>query len=744
MSERSRDASPVRSEAVLLAAMLLAPLVLRGALLAHAEAGPGLADLRGVVADLAAGALFAGVAALAARAARPAAAAVAALWSLLCYADYEHVRALGANAALAHAGFLADETFREGSALAPSAPVVLGALVAGAALLAAWGGRRGSPRPRLRSFAFVAGVALALLLVWPNAPEAVAWRQSHALWQNLGSLRTGALLPPAGSGRPLPRDLSGPPRFELGRADRNVLLVVVEGLSGAYLEPVAAANGRSPPFPMPELNRWAERGLLYTSFVAQQRQTNRGEYALLCGELPKLRTTAPKMSNPAADGELPCLPRSLAAAGYRTAYLQAAPLAFMMKDRFMPKAGFQRTLGSARLERAYARNKWGVDDRAFFEQAAERVRSLRAEEGPWFLTLLTAGTHHPYNVPEGFAGPEGTDDRARAFAYADRAVGAFLEHLEAEGVLEDTLVLVTSDESAGVHRGVSGRIRQLSQSWGALLVLAPEGVRGRVDAPFAQVDLALSVLDYLGLAERGPSFRGRSIFRRYETPRALPFANTYARLVGMLAPSGRLYVCGEALERCTAYATRAGRPFAVPLQPAEHSDPAELHRLRELVARSEGAPVGRTGRYVLLEAGPVHLRPDVRDLQYLFGGQELSVPARTEIRVALDLRVRGEGRAATLQHDLTSEGGRLFYRALPKLRPGDAVHLEYRYRTRRARERVRSRLWATRVRGAGLELVVERATLTLRPHSGPEAPPGLHVDRAQVSRRAKASAPAAP
>ena len=37
-----------------------------------------------------------------------------------------------------------------------------------------------------------------------------------------------------------------------------------------------------------------------------------------------------------------CLPAALAEAGYATVYLQAAPLTFMLKDKFMPRIGFER------------------------------------------------------------------------------------------------------------------------------------------------------------------------------------------------------------------------------------------------------------------------------------------------------------------------------------------------------------------------------------------------------------------
>ena len=50
------------------------------------------------------------------------------------------------------------------------------------------------------------------------------------------------------------------------------------------------------------------------------------------------------------------------------------------------------------------RTLWGVDDRAFFAGARRLLEELREEPEPWFLTLLTVGTHHPYVVPPGAGG----------------------------------------------------------------------------------------------------------------------------------------------------------------------------------------------------------------------------------------------------------------------------------------------------------------------------------------------------
>ena len=119
-----------------------------------------------------------------------------------------------------------------------------------------------------------------------------------------------------------------------------------EGVSGAYIEPIVAANDWGPfGISMPELSRIARENVVFTNFITQQRQTNRGEYALLCGELPRLFSAEAKMTELAARSDKlngkRCLPAALAEAGYATIYLQSARTTFMLKDKFMPSARFR-------------------------------------------------------------------------------------------------------------------------------------------------------------------------------------------------------------------------------------------------------------------------------------------------------------------------------------------------------------------------------------------------------------------
>ena len=164
----------------------------------------------------------------------------------------------------------------------------------------------------------------------------------------------------------------------------------------------------------------------------------------------------------------------------------------MAKDRVMPHIGFEDVHGLEWFSNAnYLEFPWGKDDRAFFEGAHTYLNQLRKQNKPWMLNLLTVGTHQPYSAPEDYLQRFDSPKQA-AVAYLDEALGAFLDTLEREGVLKDTLVVITSDESHGID-GL-----RLASSWGFNLTLAPEqaSLPHIKNGTYGHVDLTTSIIDY--------------------------------------------------------------------------------------------------------------------------------------------------------------------------------------------------------------------------------------------------------
>lgn len=717
-----------------LAAALAVPWALRALAVHEAGRGLGLPDLRGFAADLATSLVVVAVLWPLARVARWLAAALLAGLAVVYYANYETIAALGAVVSPLDLGFLGAPTFVLGSALALRHPLVLAIAVLASATLA-WVGlaRVGG---RLALGALVAGaLGQAALAAWPEDGRAMPWRQVNALEHGVRWLALRNTMPSDAAQNPalamrelvpgLAADLDAPQRLPFAGAGKNVLLVVLESVSGAYLPSAAGMHGREAVALMPRLDRVFDRNVGYATFFNEQRRTNRGLYALLCGELPRLVAGMPKMTVAAARGWQRCLPEILADAGYRTVYLQAAPLAFMLKDRFMPAIGFQEVLGHDWFERAERRTRWGVDDRAFLEQSLGMIETLEASGEPWFLTLLTVGTHHPYVVPDSFDAAPGLPRLWRSFAYLDVAVGEFFAALERSGVRDDTLVLVTSDESAGdLGRASDPLAGQLAYNWGFLAALFPERHRARVVAPFTQSDVPLSVLDYLGLADAGGHLFGRSAFRNYGRGRHLFFGNVNQRTVAGIDPENFLVHCSYEGHRCATYDTRDGRFFKDGVARARSRQAFEA-LVPELARRSRPPEAGGALTLPLLSDPDVPLAR--RGWQIVQGMPQVSLRPDDWLEIDLEVTARGEG-AAELQHRLRLSRKRKLLTATARIEAGQTLRLRYRFASDLPVPQLSLRTKARLRHGERIDLHFGRRRFTVH-HSGERPAQGLQLDR---------------
>ncbi|MFK0310625.1 LTA synthase family protein [Pseudomonas sp. NPDC090233] len=584
-------------------------------------------------------------------------------WAALWVASAELVSAVGRLPNSADLGYLFDPQFMEnstGGGLAHAwLPWVMGAgLLAWA--MASWRNRaqRGAPL----GFTSVACTLALFGVHWGSqylAPsDADQWRQYNLPHQLLSAgvtdLQQGALdwagkthpvtpLPSAGLTQ---ADLHGQKLLSAPGSARNLLVITVEGIPGAYVRPNRQAlHSRFDEDLMPNLSRWAERGMNTPDYVLHTHQTIRGLYAMLCGDYDKLANGTPKGMELLTQQQRnqACLPAQLHKAGFTTHYLQGAGLRFMAKDRIMPHIGFDSVHGQEWFSNEnYLEFPWGKDDRAFFEGALEYVGQLRQQERPWMLTLLTVGTHQPYSAPAEYLERYDTAKQA-AVAYLDDAIGAFLDNLERQGVLKDTLVVVTSDESHGID-GV-----RLASSWGFNLTLAPEQSQlpHIKQGTYGHVDLANSLLDYFALPIP-VALAGRSMFRDYDTGREMiSYTN------GMLRYHDGQGVFTECdfQQRCRRYASEGFiADQARYLGPGDRSLGPQLTALASVLDQSLlQTPLNL--RYQFGGPSAIQLQTQIRDdwADNLIGAQYMEMPEGTRTRVRVKVRALDPRHAAYIQ-----------------------------------------------------------------------------------------------
>jgi arylsulfatase A-like enzyme len=229
----------------------------------------------------------------------------------------------------------------------------------------------------------------------------------------------------------------------------NVLLIVLESVGSLQL---LSGDGLPPAQVTPHLAKLAQGSVVFDSIYSVFPATVRTHVAMTTGGLFPTGGSVYELLD--LDYQGPTLPRAFGAAGYDTALFAGERLDGENMHAFMRKAGY-RTFYDFADDRLHHTKEtvispWGAQEE-FTIGLIDRWLDAHARTapGPFFLNYLTAATHHPYGVPDGYSGPFPGDDSfsryRNALHYTDAALGKLFDALAQRGLLDETIIAVTGD-----------------------------------------------------------------------------------------------------------------------------------------------------------------------------------------------------------------------------------------------------------------------------------------------------------
>lgn len=295
----------------------------------------------------------------------------------------------------------------------------------------------------------------------------------------------------------------------------NVVLVILESTRYDVTAPYALGEWQGL---TPALGRIADEGWVYDTVYASVSHTSKALVGILCGAFPRLEIPIRESLR----GGLPlrCLPHLLGEAGYRSLFVQTAISSFenrpgLIRNVGYGAAGFMETVKRPGFGRT---GYLGIDDFALIDPALSWVEN--GGEEPFFLTVLTLGTHHPYHIPGTPEPPKGGNmlpHYLEAIRYQDRFLEALLERLEEAGALENTVLLILGDhgEAFAEHRRMQHDGVPYEEAMRVPLVLHAPGILGeprRVGGLRHHVDVLPTLLELTGVSWEGV-LPGRSLLR---------------------------------------------------------------------------------------------------------------------------------------------------------------------------------------------------------------------------------------
>lgn len=268
----------------------------------------------------------------------------------------------------------------------------------------------------------------------------------------------------------------------------NVLLILMEGFGGVFIEPLGGL-----PNVAPNLNRLSEEGIFFTNCYANSFRTDRGTVCTLSGYLGL--PTASVMKIPVKSRTLPAISEEMLKAGYATDFLYGGDINFTNMKSYLLSKGYQKLTADTDFSLAErASNVWGVNDDITADWLLKQLKERTGEER-WFTTYLTLSSHEPFDVPYNRL----EDKIPNAFAYTDECLGKLIDGLKQSEVWEDLLVVCIPDHGncypqGSVDRG--GEYSKIPMLWLGGAVKQPM----KVNQLMNQTDLAATLLAQLGMS----------------------------------------------------------------------------------------------------------------------------------------------------------------------------------------------------------------------------------------------------
>ena len=286
----------------------------------------------------------------------------------------------------------------------------------------------------------------------------------------------------------------------------NILIILMEGFGGAFVEPLGGLPDVTPHF-----NRLSKEGIFFTNCYANSFRTDRGTVCTFSGYLGL--PTASVMKIPAKSRTLPAIAEGLSKAGYKTDFLYGGDINFTNMKSYLLSTGYQRLTANTDFSLAeQTSNAWGVNDDITFEYLYNQLRN-RKEEGPWHTAFLTLSSHEPFEVPYHRL----EDKTPNAFAYTDECLGKFVDRLKQTPAWKDLLVICLPDHGFYYPREGSNampRFYHIPLLWLGGAVKQPM----QVDKIMNQTDLAATLLGQLGLEHTAFTFSRNVLGSDYKYP----------------------------------------------------------------------------------------------------------------------------------------------------------------------------------------------------------------------------------
>lgn len=300
--------------------------------------------------------------------------------------------------------------------------------------------------------------------------------------------------------------------------DYNVMILMVESLSGKFLESLNGQKGLTP-----NLDAIAKKSLFFSNFYATGTRTVRGMEAVTLSIPPTPGRSIVKRPDNHGMFSSGFIFKNK---GYETKFIYGGHGYFDNMNEFFSNNGFDivdRT--DFTDEEDTFHTVWGVCDEDLLNKTLKEADASHKAHKPFMNFIMTTSNHRPYDYPDGKIDIPSHTGRDGAVKYTDYAIGDFLAKAKKKPWFKNTILVIVADHCAS-SAGKSEL--PLDKYHIPMIIYAPQIIKPQVISKIAsQIDIMPTLFGILNWSYES-KFYGKDILDNSFEERA--FVGTYQKL----------------------------------------------------------------------------------------------------------------------------------------------------------------------------------------------------------------------
>ncbi|ANS74270.1 sulfatase [Paenibacillus yonginensis] len=298
-----------------------------------------------------------------------------------------------------------------------------------------------------------------------------------------------------------------------------------------------------------------------------------------------------------ADRVLPSMPKTLANNGYRTATFHTNNVIFWNRDELYKALGWEKYYDNTFFGDSDP-VAFGSSDEVLYRKTSEELGKFQQEGKPFYAQIISMSGHHPFRIPEAkfkmklpdrFKGTL-VGDYIQAQNYSDYALGQFIQELKANGVWDNSVIVLYGDHQGlpvyslnskekNLMKEIYGRTYTVPDMMNIPLVMSVPGQGAKVfDQIGGQSDIYPTIANLIGVSLKDQVHFGQDLLNH--TKNVLP--QRYYLPSGSFITEQGAFVPGTSFNDGKTYKLD-GELVNKPLE-----DKTEYDKAHKLVSMSDG------------------------------------------------------------------------------------------------------------------------------------------------------------